>query len=328
MNGKGTYISPVARSVPFDNLTNGFVALNTQVAIEEATLIALFGSGADGDVSLSSGTVTLTRNMHYNNLTLSGTAVLDTNGFIVFVKNTLNISGTARIHHDGNVGGNASGNTPGAGAAATTGFMVGTGQAGGAGVTQNNDSADLSTQSGYGGNGGQGGGGGGNTAGMGQGGVVAYYPFHTVNMWHFASPSSFLAGGGGGAGGNGGTNSLLATAGAGGGGGSGGGVVMIFARTFGNTSTLGVTARGGNGGNGGNAASGNSGGGGGGGAGGGGKIYIVCVDLILGNISVAGGTGGNGGAQAGSGAAGQTGTAGSQGHYAVYSGRTGSWTTL
>lgn len=37
MSNLPIFISPVARSVPFDNSTNGFVATNVQTAIEEAT---------------------------------------------------------------------------------------------------------------------------------------------------------------------------------------------------------------------------------------------------------------------------------------------------
>lgn len=320
------YQSPVARAVPFDNQTNGFVALNTQTAIEESILIAYLGSGSDGDVSLSSGTTTLTRTMYYNNLTLSGTAVVDTNGYKIFVKNTLSLLDNSSITHNGNNGGNASGNTAGTAGTANTGVEVGSGQAGTIGATQNNDSTTPTTQIGYGGNGATGGTGGGNATGMGTGGVVTYVPEQTLNMWHYSAAGVFKSGGGGGSGGNGGNPSALATAGAGGGGGSGGGVVMIFARTFGSSSTIGLRTLGGNGGTGGNAVNGNSGGGGGGAGGGGGFIYVIAVDLVLGNISVAGGTGGTGGTQTGSGTAGGAGQNGSVGHYSAYSSRTGTWT--
>lgn len=51
----------------------------------------LFGTGLDGDVTISAGTTTLIRDMHYNNLTITG-GILDTNGFRVFVAGTLDVS--------------------------------------------------------------------------------------------------------------------------------------------------------------------------------------------------------------------------------------------
>jgi len=79
--------------------------------IATTTLLAssLFGDGSDGNVSGSSGTTTLSRDMYYNNLTLSGTAKIDTAGFRIFVAGTLDLSnaGTAAISHtatNGNIG--------------------------------------------------------------------------------------------------------------------------------------------------------------------------------------------------------------------------------
>jgi hypothetical protein len=54
-----------------------------------------YGDGSDGNVSLSSGITTLTRNMFYNNLTLSGTAKIHTSGFKIYVKDTLDITAAA-----------------------------------------------------------------------------------------------------------------------------------------------------------------------------------------------------------------------------------------
>lgn len=44
-----------------------------------------FGDGYDGDVSISSGTTILTRDMYYNNLTISGTGKINVNGWRIFV---------------------------------------------------------------------------------------------------------------------------------------------------------------------------------------------------------------------------------------------------
>jgi hypothetical protein len=51
-----------------------------------------FGAGSDGNVTISSGTTTLTRDMYYNNLTLSGTGKLHPNGFRIFVAGTLDLT--------------------------------------------------------------------------------------------------------------------------------------------------------------------------------------------------------------------------------------------
>lgn len=50
--------------------------------------IDFFGTGADGDVTISSNT-TLTRDMHYNNLTVNATFTLNTDGYSVYVKEKL-----------------------------------------------------------------------------------------------------------------------------------------------------------------------------------------------------------------------------------------------
>lgn len=59
-----------------------------------------FGDWADGDVTISSGTTTLTRDMYYNNLTITSPWVLNPNGYRVFVKWT--IAGTGTINRNGN----------------------------------------------------------------------------------------------------------------------------------------------------------------------------------------------------------------------------------
>ena len=56
----------------------------------------LFGDGSDGNVDIISGTTTITRDMFYNNLTLSG-GNLDTNGYRVFIKGTLTRSSTYKV---------------------------------------------------------------------------------------------------------------------------------------------------------------------------------------------------------------------------------------
>lgn len=53
---------------------------------------SLYGSGTDGTVIIASNT-TLSRDMYYDNLTVNNGSTLNTNGFRVFVKNTLTVSG-------------------------------------------------------------------------------------------------------------------------------------------------------------------------------------------------------------------------------------------
>lgn len=110
----------------------------------------LFGDGSDSDVTIA-GTVTLTRDMYYRNLTVPVSTELKTAGYAVFVQNTLTWAGT--ISTNGN---NAVADVPGAaiigratapaGAAGVTGvgaagfqtgnpFIGGGGGAGGAGTS-------------------------------------------------------------------------------------------------------------------------------------------------------------------------------------------------
>lgn len=58
-----------------------------------AIIAILFGDGSDGDVTISSGTTTLSRDMRYRNLTINAGAVLDANGYRVFVSGTLTLNG-------------------------------------------------------------------------------------------------------------------------------------------------------------------------------------------------------------------------------------------
>lgn len=70
------------------SVSNKFI---TQESIP--SLFGGFGDGADGDVEIS-GTVTLVRDMYYNNLII--TDVLITNGYSVYVKGTISGAGTVK----------------------------------------------------------------------------------------------------------------------------------------------------------------------------------------------------------------------------------------
>lgn len=106
-----------------------------------------FGNGSDGTVVISSGTTTLTRDMYYANLSISGTGRIDPNGFRIFVSGQLSLSSAAEgaiSYITGNggsatvnasTGGNAG--TAGVGASSTTSYYgrSTSGTAGGAGTT-------------------------------------------------------------------------------------------------------------------------------------------------------------------------------------------------
>lgn len=300
----------------------------------QSVISTIYGSGVDGDVTISINT-TLVRDMYYNNLTVNLGVVLNTNGYKVYVKGTLTNNGT--IGTAGNNGANGTSSAaPGGGGAATqitaainttNGeiFINGgpAGNAGGAGTTTNGaSSAAIAAASIYlGGLGGRGGLGGSGSAGSpGNGGLVSstyngidgkrYINAMTESFWlgmYFPFGSISGSGGGAGAGGGAGTGG-----GSGGGGGSGVRGVNIHALNFVNTGT--VRAIGGNGGNGSAPTGLNAGGGAGGGGGGGGFMYLVYGTLTnSGTITVAGGTGGTGAAGSGTGTAGANGANGSAG---------------
>lgn len=102
-----TVISPVsADSMPFYD-TSGAVNWKTILATL-FKLLWFFGDGSDGDVSIS-GTVTLSRDMYYKNLTIPASQILNPNWYRVFVQETM--SGSGKIQRNWNDG---SGTTAGA----------------------------------------------------------------------------------------------------------------------------------------------------------------------------------------------------------------------
>ena len=58
--------------------------------------LAVYGPGSDGDVTVISN-ITLSRDMYYNNLTLLSNTQIDTNGYRIFVKNTLHLADTTSV---------------------------------------------------------------------------------------------------------------------------------------------------------------------------------------------------------------------------------------
>ncbi len=283
----------------------------------------LFGDGSDGDVSISSGTTTLTRDMYYHNLTISGTGVIETAGCRIFVSGTLDISAapTLAIRRSPNSGSN--GSLPGGanggsilGALSVGGGMAGT--AGGAGVASgtatagtNGTNATGNQASGGAAAGAAGGNGGTGSSGAGgNGGSVPasnQFPFRRLGPDLIRGTTILTSVISGSAGGGGGNGNGTQTGAGGGGGGSAGPVIGIWANTIkrgGSTAASAISAIGGNGGNGGAAISSNCGGGGGGGGGPGGWVFIAYRALTGSTatncIDASGGTGGNGGNGGGS----------------------------
>jgi hypothetical protein len=286
-----------------------------------AGLAQVFGYGTDGDLTISVGTTTLQRDMYYRNLTITGSGILATAQYKVFVSEVLDLSAApaGAIQCNGVAGATVSGTTGGAGGSGVSAASFGISGAGGAGgaggaATGTNSSTPTGVTIGYGGkqsgtaNSGTGG-----TGSSGSGGVGS--AAGTPSNASLSNPpgavytnlnvkgTTFTQAGCGGAGGGGGGGDGTA-GGGGGGGGSGGGAVAVFARylvTDGSTTAGAIQSKGGAGGGGANAAAGNRGGGGGGAGGCGGYVYLVIgqrigtavADLV--NVDAgAGAAGGNG----------------------------------
>ena len=81
---------------------------------------SIYGSGMDGNVTISSNT-TLTRDMYYNNLDVNAGIVLNTAGYRVFVRNRLTMAPTSANQSDTKIGR--------VGAASTSGTLKGGAQA-------------------------------------------------------------------------------------------------------------------------------------------------------------------------------------------------------
>lgn len=293
-----------------------------------------FGDGSDGNVTISFGTTTLTRDMYYNNLTMSGTGVIVTNGYKIFVKSKLDLTAAqaGAIQWNGNAGGSGSLSVAGVAPSTQPGGTVGdimiggTGAAGTTAVGVNGTVGPVVT--GNGGLGGAGGRGGSGVSGNGSAATNQRNPsninFVRSSRMNFLYGNLLVSGGAGGPEGSAGSgDSFFSIVGGGSGsGGNGGGVVAIFANIIvkgANTPAGVIQAKGGNGGNGGNgtATLGGTGGGGGAGGGGGGWIFL-CYNFKFGPtitslLDASGGNGGNGGNGFGTGTGGTAGDAGTGG---------------
>lgn len=308
--------------------------------------VALFGTGADGAVTISSGTTTLVRDMHYSSLTISGTGKIYTAGWTIYVSGTLDLTaaGAQALGFYGTGGNNASGAAAGSfgisyqGLTAPSGHNGASGPNGSTGAGTNQSAITVNYA--FGGKGGDGGSGGSALGGVTLGGTGAAATIgNRLATWPnagqmkqvlgFPVPSSTgtgtlngiwasMSGGPPGAGAGDGTNS------GGGAGGSGfsGGCVSIYAAVINrgaSTAVGAISVTGGSGFTGGTPAAGNAGGGGGGSGSGGGFVNIVAGALIgstaTNAIDLSGGTGGSGGNGVGTGTGGSGGGGGGSGTY-------------
>lgn len=332
---QGIPFPPVGESIAYVTDTSGnkvqMVALSEDVMTASALVNAYFGSGADGDATISSA-ITLTRDMYYRNLTLAAGAAINVASFRIFVSGILDVTSapTGAIQNNGVAGGDAAGINAGAAAVAiltagktwsNTAAAPAAGKAGGTtvGTAGGANPAVVHVCGGHcGATGGAGG-----TGSSGIGGVVgtdaAATATQTIYCTPVLSPSMPNTPGIGVSGPSGGSGGGDGTAGGGsGGGGIGGYMIGIWARKIlrssANTNAGIIQAKGGRGGNGAAPAGGNRGGGGGACGCGGGNIYIMCGELDgsaqPNAIDVSGGAGGNGGAGTGTGTAGQGAQAG------------------
>lgn len=272
---------------------------------------SFYGDGSDGDVTITAGTTTLTRDMFYENLTVTSTGILATGGYRIFVRDLCTIQTSGLIHRNGGAGlipaNSGVGGVAGAGASGSG--TLGDGANGGAGASNANGANGTGTSSAYGGSGGAGGNS--NDTGNGGTGGVATAPVAALGSgrhlgaafgWTINTGTSSnlqWSGGAGGAGGGGGDT------GSGGGGGGGGGVLVLAAYRLDNEGA--IQANGGVGGPafGGPDAAGNGGGGGGGG----GALWLITRGRTgAGTVTASGGIGGAGFLVGAAGANGSAGT--------------------
>lgn len=129
----------VATSTP----TAGYITMASSTGFLDSFWIAynsyaFFGTGSDGDATISVST-TLSSNKNYNNLTINDGVVLSANNYQIFVRGTLTFIGTGKITANGGNGGNGNVNgTAGtAGASVSAGYYAASipGVVGGAGGT-------------------------------------------------------------------------------------------------------------------------------------------------------------------------------------------------
>lgn len=340
-DSNGIPVAATTTTTELNYLSGVTSAVQTQIDSKTSAtslLFKFFGDGSDGALTVSSGTTTLTRDTYYTNVTISGTAIINTGSFRLFINGTLDITAAPvnAINNNGATGNNAT--TTAAGGAVT---LVSSGTVGGSGTTTNGGTGTTTTGAqgsapgglvgGNGGSSGAGAAGGTGLAGANAGGALrgGTNVSSTLNINRPAVDLlrgiTLLAGACSGAGGGSGGGDGVVIGGGGGSGGGGAGVLYIAANTIsrgGSTAVGAIAAKGGSGGNGG-TSTGNAGGGGGGGAGGGGWVYLL-YNTLTGSaatnaVLADGGAGGNAGNGVGTGIGGNGGSSAFSGRYTVVS---------
>lgn len=74
----------------------GIEKYNSPVKVQRIGNDSVYGTGADGNVTIASN-ISLSRDMYYNNLTVNSGSHLNTNGYKVFIKGTLTINGSIGV---------------------------------------------------------------------------------------------------------------------------------------------------------------------------------------------------------------------------------------
>lgn len=322
------------------------LSVNTTCFIDSSSqdygnsIIGQFGDGSDGNVTIS-GSVTLTRDMYYNNLTITTGAALNTSNFRIFWRGILDITSAPAggIFSNGSAGGNAASTSSG-GSAGTAAYTSSTGtilkncrdgtsgNAGQTGLGTNGGPAVVDGFT-YGGVTGISGAGGAGVSAGGTAGTVAAatYPGFVLTVGPIAPftsaggawSSSVAPGDPGNTGGSGGGDATNRGGACGGGGGSGGAVFLCgnIVNRGGSTAAGCIQAKGGDAGLGFTPTVGNVGGAGGS-TGGGGGLVVLAARLFVGSpaanaIDVSGGNGAAGTAGHGSPGVGGDGGASGQG---------------
>lgn len=332
------------------SVANGIGTITISASGSTGAPTYLWGDCSDGNVTVASGVTTLNRDMFYNNLTINGTGSIKTNGYRVFVCNTLDLSAApaSSLVFSGTIGNAGVGQTQGTGVTGTGPGNIGgvpasgAGGAGGAIATNGNPGTASSPIGTYSNGGGvtQNSGNGGNAPSGGPNGGAgtvtatepyagAAYPLSPSGMVMTGATFNLPNGGLSGSGGGGGSGGGAAVGGGGGSGGTGGGVMAIAANVIarGSNATANIiTVRGGTGGAGGIGGSNSGGGGGGSGAGGG--WLILSYNTLTGSsiakaIELTAGSGGTGGNGAGTGIGGNGGGSGNSGIAHVFNITTG-----
>ena len=320
------------------------IAHEEPAQIDQAS--GVFGTYGDGDVTISSGTTTFVRDMHYRKITVTGSSTQINHACYAMFFDVWDISGVTGTSSFGTAsvaGGSSAGPAAGTSAALTTsktlhhGVAGNSGGAGGTGVsvqpTNTTSLAWLGGSVGAGGAGGTGTSGAGLAARLAVASAITRYSrslFPTMGICH----SNALAAGAGAAGqaGTSGAGDGTNSGGGGGGSGKGGHQIWIAGRKIVSAATVPVNyinAKGSNGGNGGPATSGNCGGGGGAGGGGGGYVTLIYGEIIGAAgvpVDLTGGNGGNGGVGFGTGTAGGGASGGASGYAVRCNSVTGVWT--